>query len=114
MTMADRHSSFVSTVSLSVPEQAFQIGREVNIFRLGPGRRPLIEGRAALVAPAGINGLPDLWRVRFLGEEVTRLRLVHGGDWQSRPEAMLRALTQDWRLGLQPELIFESPFPRRR
>lgn len=74
---------------------------------------PQFEGRATLIAPAGIAGMPDLWRVRFDGEDTTRLRLIHGGDWQRRPDAMLRALTQEWRLGLQSEHLLESPFPER-
>lgn len=89
-------------------------GTEVSIYRQHLDSRPIIEGRATLVAHAGIDGLPDLWRVRFLGEEITRLRLVHGGDWQVRPDAMLHALMQEWRLSLQPELLFENPFPERR
>lgn len=93
---------------------AFSPGAGVVVVRTRIDNRPIIEGHAILVAHAGIDGLPDLWRVRFLGEEITRLRLVHGGDWQADPEAILRALTQEWRLSLQPELLFESPFPERR
>lgn len=93
---------------------AFSPGAGVVVVRTRLDTRPIIEGHATLVAHAGIDGLPDLWRVRFLGEEVTRLRLVHGGVWQAHPDTMLRALTQEWRLGLQPELLFESPLPERR
>lgn len=93
---------------------AFASGTGVVVVRTRVDNRPIIEGRATLVAHAGIDGLPDLWRVRFLGEEITRLRLVHGGDWQVRPDAMLDALMQEWRLSLQPELLFENPFPERR
>lgn len=89
-------------------------GTEVRVFGHDMRCRPIIEARAHTIENCGIAGLPDLWRVRFLGEDVTRLRLVHGGMWQSHPHLVLRALTQEWRLSLQPELLFENPFPERR
>lgn len=107
-------SCLTSCIPIPDASSAFASGTEVALYRLRAHHQPVIEGHATLIAHAGIDGLPDLWRVRFIGEVVTRLRLVHGGDWQSRPASVLRALAQEWRLNFQPELIFENPFPERR
>jgi hypothetical protein len=77
------------------------------IYRLILAARPVIEGRATIIAPVPYE--PDLFRVRFEGEQQTCLRLVHGGAWQDSPDAVLNALTAHWRVSLKPELLKECP-----
>jgi len=82
-------------------------GETVSIYHIPVMRRPFIEGRARIIE--AVRGLSDLYRVQFEGEYVTRLRLVHGGIWQSDPEAMSEALLNHFRVSLMPELLVELP-----
>ena len=70
-------------------------GAQVTIYRFALTRRPFIEGTATLLGV--FDEGRDLYWVRFAGETVPRLRLVHAGPWQSQPDATLRALLAHWR-----------------
>lgn len=94
----------VSGVSSSHP---IPIGRSVAIFRqaqpLGP---TYIEGRAVI---ANVTGIPDVYRVKFVGEQRTRTRLVLP-EFQSEPEALALGLMKLWHHhALGP--LFEDFFP---
>ncbi len=69
--------------------------------------QPKIEGLATLVAP--MPYAPDVWRVRFVGEDMTRIRLVHPGPWQRSPERIIAALQLHWRATLDPSLLASFP-----
>lgn len=69
--------------------------------------RPHTEGRAELIQR--MSHAPDVWRVRFVGEDITRLRFVHAGIWQSAPEQLLASLLLHWRATLDPSLLSEFP-----
>lgn len=69
--------------------------------------QPRIEGLAELIAP--MAHAPDVWRVRFMGEDVTRLRLVHPGPWQHSPQALVAELLLHWRATLDASLLGEFP-----
>jgi len=69
--------------------------------------QPRIEGRAILVAP--MPYAPDVWRVRFVGDDAIRLRLVHPGPWQRSPERIISALQLHWRATLDPSLLASFP-----
>ncbi len=68
---------------------------------------PRIEGPATLIAP--MPHAPDVWRVRFRGEDVTRLRLVHPGVWQRDLDTLIAALQLHWRATLDPSLLASFP-----
>lgn len=70
-------------------------GKQVTVYRLAMIQRPLIEGTATVLS--AFDEARDLYWVRFAGESVPRLRLVHAGPWQSEPDATLRALLDHWR-----------------
>lgn len=70
-------------------------GAHVTIYRFALTRRPFIEGTATLLG--AFDAGRGLYWVRFAGEAVPRLRLVHPGSWQSEPDATLRALLAHWR-----------------
>src|SRR5262249_36596644 len=83
----------------------FQPGQRVTVFRFGHFRRPFIEGQARIVS--AMLGRPDMYHVRFEGEQRSRERLVHPGAWQSQPERLLRQLVAAWQQSLTPELLRE-------
>jgi hypothetical protein len=87
------------------PTHPFRPRQRVTVFRFGQFRRPQIEGRAEVVS--AIPGVPDFYRVRFEGERRTRERLAHPGDWQSRPEQLLKQLIAEWQASLTPALLRE-------
>ena len=64
---------------------------------------PQIEGRAELITP--VPGLPNLWRVRFMGERQFQLRFVHSGAFQTDTDTLIDALTDHYRASLDPTIL---------
>jgi hypothetical protein len=64
---------------------------------------PQIEGMGELIAP--VLGIPNLWRCQFEGEPHTRVRFVHGGDWQRNPDQMIAALLDHYRASIDRSIL---------
>jgi hypothetical protein len=73
--------------------RAFNIGDIVAVFGCRPQTGPFLEGWAYVGACCPV---PHLYRVRFYGERVVRVRFVHP-DWQSDVERSLALLIEFWR-----------------
>lgn len=82
---------------------AFGVGAKITVFRLLLPTRPLIEGRAEIIAP--VTRAAHLYKVRFEGERRAQIRFVHPGDWQNAPERQLAALLAHWRATLTPDIL---------
>jgi hypothetical protein len=92
------------------PVHPFSVGERVTIFQLFLPKRPLIEGRAEIIAP--ITRAAHLYLVRFEGEQREHARFVHPGDWQSAQERQHAALLAHWRTTLTPDIL--THFERRK
>lgn len=77
-------------------------GDHVTVYRLHFDARPLIEGKATIVASDTHE--PHLYKVQFTNERQIRTRFVHAGIWQSDPGQMLHALVEHWRGSTSPEV----------
>lgn len=72
-----------------------QAGAQITVYRVAMIQRPLVEGTAIVLS--AFDEARDLYWVRFAGEAVPRVRLVHSGSWQSEPDTTLCALLAHWR-----------------
>ena len=84
----------------------FKRGEKVTVYRVPLPNRPFIEGWATVLEP--IAHMADLYRVQFENECRSRRRLVHLGDWQSNPDRLLAALTDHWRVTVDPGFFYDS------
>ncbi len=71
----------------------------VTIFGFSPDRGFYIEGRAVVL---GRGHGPNHFKVRFLGERLTRDRYVHP-DWQAHPTRALKLLQDFWSAQKSPD-----------
>lgn len=83
----------------------FEPGELVYIFQIALFRRPFIEGRAVILAPA--RDVVGIYYVRFEDEARPRRRYVLPGVYQSHPEQTLDVLLTAWRVSLSTETLEE-------
>lgn len=88
--------------------------RAAILSRLAISERPRFEGYARLIAP--IDEELGLWRIQFEGERQTRIRLVHGGSFQTNVEAIVDALASHFIVSVDPTLLLDpkNPFNIKR
>ena len=99
-TPKDRRTSLAVTTANN--NGRFRKGDRALIFRMGPCC-PALEGSATILAT--LSGLPEMYVVRFDGEQLPCIRPVHRGDWQRTPKLHLRRLVASWRFAAAPELF---------
>lgn len=98
----------------------------MNDRSLRPGDRAIVLRPLALVRPSEVEGWSRLlapiphtqghWRVHFFGERLPRVRVVHGGVFQTHLEEIISALNDHHRAFADPTLLIDpiNPFNLKR
>jgi len=86
------HSAFKNSPT-NKRAQKICSGKVVTVIMLGR-QGPFVEGRGIIVNAC--NGRLHYYRVRFIGERVTKIRFVHP-EWQTDPKTSFELLLEFWR-----------------